>query len=90
MMFEDLYIGAAAEFYRQPKDIFNHDILSYLNMIDLVNSAGISFNNMATWLGISQLYTIIITLIYGSVSLLFFPSLIGYSVTWYTLVHECD
>jgi hypothetical protein len=43
MMFEDLYVGGAAKFYRQPKEVFNHDLMRYMQMYGYVYRRGESY-----------------------------------------------
>jgi hypothetical protein len=43
MMFEDLYVGGAVKFYRQPKEVFNHDLIRYMQMYGYVYRRGESY-----------------------------------------------
>ena len=50
-------------------------IMGYLSLIDLSNIAGIPSVKIVTWIGISQIFTVTISLIFGSITLFFLPEL---------------
>jgi len=50
-------------------------ILSYANLFHLAGSAGISSKNMISFIGVNQIITVLLSLLFGSVTVFFLPSL---------------
>lgn len=53
-------------------------VMSYVNLVDLGRSMGIALDRMAVFVALSQLITIVLSLLYGSAALFFLPSLSGH------------